>query len=85
MRDSGDALLLHHGRGTEQRTRRHKKNVAQITCAQAIKNIAAQHRRAAAASGAAGVDILLLIKDHYAAVAVAGTEIDALLTQQIIQ
>ena len=45
----------------------------------------AQNGRTAAASGAAGVDILRLIKDHHAAVLVLRHQVDPLLQQQIVQ
>ena len=85
MRDRRDALLLHHGRGAEQRTRWHKQDIAEHALAHLVEDISAQHGRTAAAARSAGMNVLTLIKNHHAAITVTLTEIDALLLQQIPQ
>ena len=79
MRDRRDALLLHDGSRAEQRACRNKPDIAKYALAHLVEDISAQHRRAAAAPRASRVDVLALVKDHHAAVAVAFAEIDPFL------
>lgn len=85
MRDRRDGLLLHHGRGTEQRAGRDKQDITENALAHFVEDITAQYRRAAAAARSAGMNVLILVKDHHAAVAVTLAEIYALFSQQIPQ
>ena len=41
MGDGGDRLLLHDGGGTEQRARRHKKNITESAVAHFVEDITA--------------------------------------------
>ena len=85
MSDGGDGLLLHDGSRAEQGACGHKEDIAEGALAHFIEDIAAQHRGTASAARSAGMDVLTLIKDHHAAVAVALAELDAFFTEQIVQ
>ena len=80
-----DGLLLHHGRGAEQGAGGDEKDVAQPPRAHTAQDMTAQHRGAAPAARAAGVDVLSLAEYHDTAVVVARAQIDAFREQQIIQ
>lgn len=85
MGDGGDALLLHDGGRAEQRACRNEEDIAESAVAHFVEDIAAQHRGTASAARSAGVDVLIFIKDHHAAVAVALAELDAFFAEQIMQ
>lgn len=83
--DTWNGLLLHDGGGAEQCSCGHKKDIAEGALAHFVEDITAQHRGTASAARSAGVDVLIFIKDHHAAVAVALAELDPFFTEQITQ
>ena len=85
MGDRRDGELLHHRGGTHQGSRGDEEDVAQPPGAHLAQDMPAKHRRAAAAAGASGVDVLTLGIDHDAAVPVPRSDIDALLEHEIVQ
>ena len=85
MRDRRDRLFLKNGRRTEQRACRDEQDIAVLVRAQISEDVPAQHGRAASASGAAGMNVLPLVKNHHAAVLMLRRNIDPLLQHQIVQ
>lgn len=77
-------LLLQNGRRTEQRSGSREQDIMILSPAHIPQDMTAQHRGTASASGAAGVYILLLVKDHYTAVPMLWFKLDPLLPHQII-
>ena len=85
MSDGGDGLLLHDCGGAEQCACRDEEDIAEGSVTHFVEDIAAQHRGTASAARSAGVDVLIFVKDHHAAVAVALAELDAFFAEQIMQ
>ena len=86
MSDRGDRLSLLSGGRTEQSARCYKEDAAQPSRLQIAQYFRAEHRGAAAAARAAGVDVLsLAVKNHQSAIAVLFTYIDPCPPEQLIQ
>lgn len=85
MRDRRDRLLLQNGRRTQQCACRHEQDIAIPPRTHIPQDVSAQHGRTASAARASGMDVLLVIEDHHAAVLVLRHQVDPLLQQQIVQ
>ena len=86
MRNTGDRFSLQNGCRREQRSGRDKEDVSLFFQPHTIEDMPAQHRRAAAASGASRVDVYILgTVDHHAAVLVDRLNVDPLEDQKLIQ
>ena len=84
MADAGNALPLKGRGGREQRPGRGKEDPFPAAGPHAAQDIAAEHRRRAAAAGGPGVHILLLpVIEQQAAVGVASAQVDSVLPKKI--
>ena len=84
--DSGNALALLNDCGWHQRTGGGKKHVFKLTAFNPVQYTPAENRGAAAAAGAACVDVLLLpVVQHKPAVTVNLAYVNAVLLEQVYQ
>ena len=86
MGNAGNGFALLRRGGAEQRARGDKQDVAQAALRHVAEDFGAEHRRAAAAAGAACVHVLCrAVKNHQSAVAVPVPHVNALPQEQIAE